>query len=153
MYLTVNLLEFSTNEPSTSSPEKNSPESSHSTDPVDEQLSIDPSNEESSTVDEIENTEVAKIKDKTYEIIPFFYHKLPKSTDALAQKLREEARTLFLQKRSKELLDNNELVCYFLQIVIIIMNEVSQKWFYSRKHYGIFYKKIILNQQSITNNT
>lgn len=45
----------------------------------------------------------------SYRFIPFFYHKLPKSTDVLAQKLREEARTLFLQKRSKELLDNNEL--------------------------------------------
>lgn len=45
----------------------------------------------------------------SYKVIPYFYHKLPKSTDLLAQKLREEARTLFLQKRSKELLDNNEL--------------------------------------------
>lgn len=45
----------------------------------------------------------------TYEVIPYFYSKLPKSHDLLAQKLREEARTLFLQKRSKELLDNNEL--------------------------------------------
>lgn len=48
-------------------------------------------------------------KNDSYRVIPFFYHKLPKSTDALAQKIREEARTLFLQKRSKELLDNNEL--------------------------------------------
>lgn len=48
-------------------------------------------------------------KNDSYRVIPFFYHKLPKSTDVLAQKLREEARTLFLQKRSKELLDNNEL--------------------------------------------
>lgn len=46
---------------------------------------------------------------KSYAVIPVFYHKLPKSTDALAQKLREEARTLFLQKRSRELLDNSEL--------------------------------------------
>lgn len=45
----------------------------------------------------------------TYEIIPKFYHKLPKNADNLAQKLREEARSLFLQKRTKELLDNNEL--------------------------------------------
>lgn len=53
---------------------------------------------------------LADVKNKdTYKVIPFFYHKLPKSTDVLAQKLREEARTLFLQKRSKELLDNNEL--------------------------------------------
>lgn len=45
----------------------------------------------------------------TYKTIPMFYHKLPKNSDSMAQKLREEARTLFLQKRSKELLDNNEL--------------------------------------------
>lgn len=45
----------------------------------------------------------------SYAVIPVFYHKLPKSTDRLAQKIREEARTLFLQKRSKELLDNAEL--------------------------------------------
>lgn len=45
----------------------------------------------------------------SHSVIPVFYHKLPKNTDALGQKLREEARTLFLQKRSKELLDNNEL--------------------------------------------
>jgi serine/threonine-protein phosphatase 2A regulatory subunit B'' len=41
-------------------------------------------------------------------VIPQFYFKLPEH-NTLAQKLREEARTLFLQKRSKELLDNNEL--------------------------------------------
>lgn len=45
----------------------------------------------------------------TYRFIPQFHFELPKSSDGLAQKLREEARTLFLQKRSKELLDNNEL--------------------------------------------
>lgn len=48
-------------------------------------------------------------RDPSYAVIPVFYHKLPKSTDRLAQKIREEARTLFLQKRSKELLDNAEL--------------------------------------------
>lgn len=48
-------------------------------------------------------------KHNSYSVIPLFYHKLPKSTDAAGQRLREEARTLFLQKRSKELLDNNEL--------------------------------------------
>lgn len=45
----------------------------------------------------------------SYTTIPRFYHKLPKNSDTLGQKLREEARTLFLQKRSKELLNNNEL--------------------------------------------
>lgn len=50
-----------------------------------------------------------RMNNDSYRVIPYFYHKLPRSNDALAQKLREEARTLFLQKRSKELLDNNEL--------------------------------------------
>lgn len=45
----------------------------------------------------------------TYKTIPQFYHKLPKSGENIPQKLREEARTLFLQKRSTELLDNTEL--------------------------------------------
>ena len=45
----------------------------------------------------------------SYNFIPQFYFKLPKNNDSLGQKLREEARTLFLQKKSKELLDNNEL--------------------------------------------
>lgn len=47
--------------------------------------------------------------DSTYKTIPQFYHKLPKSGENVPQKLREEARTLFLQKRSTELLDNTEL--------------------------------------------
>lgn len=45
----------------------------------------------------------------SYTIIPKFYFKLPKNHDYIGQKLREEARSLFLQKRTKELLDNNEL--------------------------------------------
>lgn len=45
----------------------------------------------------------------TYNIIPAFYTALPKNADSIGQKLREEARTVFLQKRSRELLDNNEL--------------------------------------------
>ncbi|XP_052860392.1 serine/threonine-protein phosphatase 2A regulatory subunit B'' subunit gamma-like [Anopheles cruzii] len=47
-------------------------------------------------------------KDASYRYIPKFHFDLPKGADSLAQKLREEARTLFLQKRSKELLDNSE---------------------------------------------
>lgn len=46
---------------------------------------------------------------KTFATIPPFYQTLPKNADGLAQKWREEARHVFLQKRSKELLDNNEL--------------------------------------------
>ncbi|XP_055372665.1 serine/threonine-protein phosphatase 2A regulatory subunit B'' subunit gamma-like [Condylostylus longicornis] len=52
---------------------------------------------------------LAENTNPTYKIIPKFYHKVPKSGDSLAQKLREEARSLFLQKRTKELLDNDEL--------------------------------------------
>ncbi|KAF3421762.1 hypothetical protein E2986_04161 [Frieseomelitta varia] len=43
----------------------------------------------------------AKDKDLTY--------KLPKEDEILPQKLREETRALFLQRRSRQLLDNNEL--------------------------------------------
>lgn len=53
--------------------------------------------------------ELTEKKIDTFNVIPRFYHKLPRNNDMLALKLREEARTLFLQKRSKELLDNNEL--------------------------------------------
>lgn len=42
-----------------------------------------------------------------FHSIPQFYFKLPDNN--VSQKLREESRTLFLQKRSRELLDNNEL--------------------------------------------
>ncbi|CAG9570662.1 unnamed protein product [Danaus chrysippus] len=46
---------------------------------------------------------------ETYKKIPKFHFKLPNSDDILAQKLREETRSQFLQKKSKELLDNSEL--------------------------------------------
>jgi serine/threonine-protein phosphatase 2A regulatory subunit B'' len=45
---------------------------------------------------------------KATNTIPQFYFKLPEN-NLIASKLREESRTLFLQKRSRELLDNNEL--------------------------------------------
>lgn len=38
-----------------------------------------------------------------------FFCKLPKEDDLLQQRLREEARALFLQKKNKELLSNEEL--------------------------------------------
>ncbi|XP_046458260.1 serine/threonine-protein phosphatase 2A regulatory subunit B'' subunit gamma-like [Daphnia pulex] len=41
--------------------------------------------------------------------VPKFYTKLPNHENMISLKLREEARTAFLQKKSKELLDNNEL--------------------------------------------
>lgn len=63
-----------------------------------------------STFDDICRENGSKSPEKSsYKIIPNFHHKLPKNNDTVAQKLREEARTLFLQKRSKELLNNNEL--------------------------------------------
>ena len=40
--------------------------------------------------------------------------KLPKEDDLLQQRLREEARALFLQKKNKELLSNEELDVIFL---------------------------------------
>lgn len=42
-------------------------------------------------------------------IVPPFYIGLPPENDDLRQKLREEARAQFLQRRSKALLDNEEL--------------------------------------------
>lgn len=41
--------------------------------------------------------------------IPRFYFKLPTDDDVLQQKLREESRAVFLQRKSRELLDNEEL--------------------------------------------
>ncbi|XP_049939884.1 serine/threonine-protein phosphatase 2A regulatory subunit B'' subunit gamma-like isoform X2 [Schistocerca serialis cubense] len=45
----------------------------------------------------------------SYDVIPKFYRKLPKQDDVLAQKLREEARAVFLQRRGRQLLNSNEL--------------------------------------------
>lgn len=41
--------------------------------------------------------------------LPQFYRKLPAKDDQLRQKLREESRAMFLQRRSRELLSNDEL--------------------------------------------
>ena len=43
------------------------------------------------------------------DVLPRFYNGLPAETDELKQKLREEARAQFLQRRSRSLLDNDEL--------------------------------------------
>lgn len=45
----------------------------------------------------------------TFKTIPKFFHAPPSSDDTLRQNLRKEAHSLFLQKRSQELLDNEEL--------------------------------------------
>ncbi|XP_078515501.1 serine/threonine-protein phosphatase 2A regulatory subunit B'' subunit gamma isoform X1 [Lissotriton helveticus] len=41
--------------------------------------------------------------------IPRFYYRLPGEDEILLQKLREESRAVFLQRKSRELLDNEEL--------------------------------------------
>ena len=41
--------------------------------------------------------------------IPKFYSKLPGEHEVLKLKLREEARAVFLQRKSRELIDNDEL--------------------------------------------
>lgn len=99
----VNLLEFSLNEPIKIDENEKIIDGKYDANKSSSSESI--STEENANSNDKNNENKAD----TYKVIPFFYHKLPKSTDILAQKLREEARTLFLQKRSKELLDNNEL--------------------------------------------
>ncbi|XP_074146784.1 serine/threonine-protein phosphatase 2A regulatory subunit B'' subunit gamma isoform X3 [Sminthopsis crassicaudata] len=44
-----------------------------------------------------------------YKSIPRFYYRLPAEDEVLLQKLREESRAVFLQRKSRELLDNEEL--------------------------------------------
>ncbi|KAH0620534.1 hypothetical protein JD844_021098, partial [Phrynosoma platyrhinos] len=44
-----------------------------------------------------------------YMNIPRFYYRLPAEDEILLQKLREESRAVFLQRKSRELLDNEEL--------------------------------------------
>ncbi|KFM78467.1 Serine/threonine-protein phosphatase 2A regulatory subunit B'' subunit gamma, partial [Stegodyphus mimosarum] len=41
--------------------------------------------------------------------IPKFYYKVPFEEDNLQQKLREEARAVFLERKNRELLDNEDL--------------------------------------------
>jgi serine/threonine-protein phosphatase 2A regulatory subunit B'' len=53
----------------------------------------------------------AKEEPMKYEFskIPKFFTQLPKEDDLIQQRLREEARAIFLQKKNKELLSNEEL--------------------------------------------
>ncbi|XP_019624091.1 PREDICTED: serine/threonine-protein phosphatase 2A regulatory subunit B'' subunit gamma-like isoform X1 [Branchiostoma belcheri] len=46
---------------------------------------------------------------ESFKSIPKFYFKLPAEDEVLQQKLREESRAVFLQRRSRQLLDNDEL--------------------------------------------
>ncbi|XP_013783319.1 serine/threonine-protein phosphatase 2A regulatory subunit B'' subunit gamma-like [Limulus polyphemus] len=54
-------------------------------------------------------TEWKGCNSETNTKIPPFYFQLPAEDDLLQQKLREESRAVFLQRKSKELLDNDEL--------------------------------------------
>nr|CAB3265107.1 serine/threonine-protein phosphatase 2A regulatory subunit B'' subunit gamma [Phallusia mammillata] len=45
----------------------------------------------------------------SYKQIPRFYYRLPNEDETLLQNLREESRAVFLQRKSRELLDNEEL--------------------------------------------
>lgn len=77
------------------------------------------------------------IENHTYKTIPPFYQMLPKSADSIGQKLREEARTVFLQKRSRELLDNNELkVLWTLLEANYTMPIMNAEKFISYDDYG-----------------
>jgi len=46
---------------------------------------------------------------KSFNMIPKFYFALPKENEVIKQKLREESRAVFLQRKSRELVDNEEL--------------------------------------------
>ncbi|NWU89183.1 P2R3C phosphatase, partial [Upupa epops] len=50
-----------------------------------------------------------KSSNASYTNIPRFYYRLPAEDEILLQKLREESRAVFLQRKSRELLDNEEL--------------------------------------------
>ncbi|NWS01083.1 P2R3C phosphatase, partial [Agelaius phoeniceus] len=50
-----------------------------------------------------------KSDNMSYANIPRFYYRLPAEDEVLLQKLREESRAVFLQRKSRELLDNEEL--------------------------------------------
>lgn len=51
----------------------------------------------------------SEITNNTYKYIPKFYHPVCEDDESLPAKVREEARSLSLQRRSQELLDNAEL--------------------------------------------
>uniref|UniRef100_A0A8C6QQZ2 Uncharacterized protein n=1 Tax=Nannospalax galili TaxID=1026970 RepID=A0A8C6QQZ2_NANGA len=50
-----------------------------------------------------------KTTNELYRSIPRFYYRLWAEDEVLLQKLREESRAVFLQRKSRELLDNEEL--------------------------------------------
>ena len=55
-------------------------------------------------------------EDASLKAIPRFYIKPPGEEDVLQQKLREEARAAFLQRRSEQLLDNDELKALYVTL-------------------------------------
>ena len=74
----------------------------------------DKTDEELSLIKEQSKKDEEKYYQKKYgkvrdEKIPRFYFALPKETEIVKLKLREEARAVFLQRKSRELIDNDEL--------------------------------------------
>uniref|UniRef100_A0A1B0DIH1 EF-hand domain-containing protein n=1 Tax=Phlebotomus papatasi TaxID=29031 RepID=A0A1B0DIH1_PHLPP len=65
-----------------------------------------------------------------YRVIPKFYHSTPRPVESLMYKLREHVRTVFLKKRSEELLNNNDLKTFWM----ILENQFSR-----RSHSGELY--------------
>ncbi|GAB0090722.1 Serine/threonine-protein phosphatase 2A regulatory subunit B'' subunit gamma [Sergentomyia squamirostris] len=49
-----------------------------------------------------------------YAVIPKFYHSTPRPVESLMYKLREHVRTVFLKKRSEELLNNSDLKTFWM---------------------------------------
>ena len=72
-------------------------------------------------------------KQNSLSIVPPFYVGLPPENDDLRQKLREEARAQFLQRRSKALLDNEELKALYS---LLEANSSSNKTFTSDGNAG-----------------
>lgn len=62
-----------------------------------------------------------------FKTIVICFLQLPKDDEILSQKLREEARAIFLQRRGRQLLNNNELkVCMEVEFVLYIVGSRYQ---------------------------
>uniref|UniRef100_A0A4W3GKA7 Serine/threonine-protein phosphatase 2A regulatory subunit B'' subunit gamma n=1 Tax=Callorhinchus milii TaxID=7868 RepID=A0A4W3GKA7_CALMI len=81
-----------------------------------------------------------KKSNMSYKSIPRFYYKLPAEDEILLQKLREESRAVFLQRKSRELLDNEEL---------------QNLWFLLDKHQTppLIGEEAMINYEIFCNNT
>lgn len=79
---------------------------------LDKNADVDPE-EHKKKLDQIEDEYFEKYykkKNSNNKQIPKFFFKVPKEEeDIIRHKFREESRAIFLQRRSRALLDNNEL--------------------------------------------